>query len=224
MNVITTTSGSASGPFARRPTRYRTPAFAADHHAGMIWGKVLRSRIRTPASNRSTLEGGGAARREGVVTSRDIVDFPIDKSSCSASGHALDVRNVMARRRRCSPAPGRGRRGHVRGDRGKGCELIEVEYEVLPWSVEIEDALLPRADPARLHEVRGQRPTSAQDRVKKGDIAEGFAAAEIVIERSFATRRCIRAISSRMPASSASAPTTRPRSGARARASSWCAP
>jgi len=68
--------------------------------------------------------------------------------------------------------------------------LIEVTYEVLPWSVEIDDAIQARrADPARLHEVEG-KPSNIGGRieVKKGDIAQGFRAAEIVIERSFATR------------------------------------
>src|SRR6202048_1678447 len=64
----------------------------------------------------------------------------------------------------------------------QACELIEVDYEVLPWTIEIEDAILP--DAPVLHEFMKfeGKPSNIAGRieVKKGDIAQGFAEAEIV--------------------------------------------
>ena len=61
---------------------------------------------------------------------------------------------------------------------------------MLPWSIEIDDALKP--DAPILHDfVKFEgKPSNIAGKleVKKGDIAKGFAEAEIVIERSFATR------------------------------------
>jgi CO/xanthine dehydrogenase Mo-binding subunit len=72
----------------------------------------------------------------------------------------------------------------------KACELIEVDYEVLPWSVEIDDAIKP--DAPILHDFMTfeGKPSNIGGRieVKKGDIAQGFKEADVVIERSFTTR------------------------------------
>ena len=135
-------------------------------------------------------------------------------------------RNVMAREKALFPGhPVAAVAATTEAIAAKACELIEVEYEVLPWSIEIDDAIKP--DAPILHDFLKfeGKPSNIAGKleVKKGDIEQGFKEAEVVVERTFTTRRCIRAISSRTPASSASRPTTRPRSGARARASSWCA-
>jgi len=65
-----------------------------------------------------------------------------------------------------------------------------VDYEVLPWSIEIDDAI--KADAPILHEFSmfEGKPSNIAGKIehKKGDIAEGFAKAEVVIERTFATR------------------------------------
>ena len=72
----------------------------------------------------------------------------------------------------------------------EACKLIEVDYEVLPWSIEIDDAIKP--DAAILHEFNkfDGKPSNIAGRLehKKGDIAEGFKKADIVIERTFTTR------------------------------------
>src|SRR5882757_5344857 len=72
----------------------------------------------------------------------------------------------------------------------KACELIEIDYEVLPWSIEIEDAILP--DAPVLHDFMKfeGKPSNIAGRleVKKGDIEQGFKEADIVIERTFTTR------------------------------------
>src|SRR5207342_489527 len=72
----------------------------------------------------------------------------------------------------------------------QACELIEVDYEVLPWSIEIEDAIKP--DAPILHDFMKfeGKPSNIGGRleVKKGDVAEGFKQAEVVVERTFTTR------------------------------------
>ena len=59
----------------------------------------------------------------------------------------------------------------------RACALIEVDYEVLPWSIEIDDALKP--DAPILHEFNAfegkQSNIAGKQEVKKGDIAAGFA-------------------------------------------------
>ena len=77
--------------------------------------------------------------------------------------------------------------------------LIEVEYEVLPPVIDVRDAMLENA-PVLHDELRTavrargvpaspNRPTNIamHMRVEKGDIAAGFAAADVVIEREFTT-------------------------------------
>src|SRR5262245_66312545 len=75
----------------------------------------------------------------------------------------------------------------------EACKLIEVDYEVLPWSIEIEDAIKP--DAPVLHEFNKfeGKPSNIAGRLehKKGDIDEGFKQADGVIERPF-TKRHVR--------------------------------
>src|SRR5712672_2800707 len=169
-------------------------AFAADTTMpGMIWGKVLRSphphaRIKSIDTSKAEALPGVKA----VVTARDVVDFPIDKSvMLGIQDMRWMCRNVMAREKALFPGhPVAAVAATTEAIAARACELIEVTYEVLPWSVEIEDALLP--DAPILHEFMkfDGKPSNTAGRieVKKGDIAQGFAAAEIVIERTFSTR------------------------------------
>src|SRR6266571_4729345 len=169
-------------------------AFAADTTMpGMIWGKVKRSphpHARITAIDTSKAEALPGVK--AVVTSRDIVDFPIDKSvMLGIQDMRWMCRNVMAREKALFPGhPVAAVAATTEAIAARACELIEVTYEVLPWSVEIEDAIKP--DAPILHDFMKfeGKPSNIGGRieVKKGDIAQGFAAAEIVIERSFATR------------------------------------
>ena len=72
----------------------------------------------------------------------------------------------------------------------EACKLIEVDYEVLPFAIEIDDALKPEA--AILHEFNkfAGRPSNIGGKLehKKGDIADGFGKADVIIERTFTTR------------------------------------
>jgi xanthine dehydrogenase YagR molybdenum-binding subunit len=64
-------------------------------------------------------------------------------------------------------------------------ELIEVEYELLPFVLDPEEALRPNAP--KLHpdgNLLGGQPEVYQ----RGDLAQGFAQADVVIERTFRTQ------------------------------------
>src|SRR5690606_37379672 len=66
---------------------------------------------------------------------------------------------------------------------------IDVTYEVLPWAIDIDDALKP--DAPILHDsiTFDGKPSNISGRLehKLGDIEAGFAEADVVIERSFRT-------------------------------------
>src|ERR1700730_17280438 len=169
-------------------------AFAADTTMpGMIWGKVKRSphphaRIKSIDTSKAEALPGVKA----VVTARDIVDFPVDKSvMLGIQDMRWMCRNVMAREKALFPGhPVAAVAATSEAIAAKACELIDVDYEVLPWTIEIDDAL--KADAPILHEFNTfeGKPSNIAGKleVKKGDIEQGFKEAEIVIERTFTTR------------------------------------
>ena len=170
-------------------------AFAADTTMpGMIWGKVLRSphphaRIRSIDTSKAEKLPGVKA----VVTSRDVVDFPLEKGAVMLGIQDMRwmCRNVMARDKALFPGhPVAAVAATTEAIAAEACKLIEVDYEVLPWAIEIDDAIKDGAP--ILHEWNKfeGKPSNIMGKLesKKGDIAEGFAKAEIVIERSFTTR------------------------------------
>jgi CO/xanthine dehydrogenase Mo-binding subunit len=169
-------------------------AYAADTNMpGMIWGKVLRSphpHARIKSINTAKAEALPGVK--AVVTSKDIVDFPLDKSvMLGIQDMRWMCRNVMAREKALFPGhPVAAVAATTEAIAAKACELIEVDYEVLPWSIEIDDAIKDGAP--LLHDFNKfeGKPSNIAGKLelKKGDIAEGFAAAEVVIERSFSTR------------------------------------
>ena len=170
-------------------------AFAADTTMpGMIWGKVLRSphphaRIRSINTAKAEALPGVKA----VVTARDVVDFTIEKGAVMLGIQDMRwmCRNVMARDKALFPGhPIAAVAATTEAIAAEACKLIEVDYEVLPWAIEIDDAVRDNAPILHeWHKVDG-KPSNVMSRieVKKGDIAQGFKDAEIVIERSFTTR------------------------------------
>src|SRR3977135_1070461 len=163
-------------------------AFAADTNMpGMIWGKVKRSphphaRIKSIDTSKAEALPGVKA----VVTARDIVDFPVDKSvMLGIQDMRWMCRNVRAREKAVFPGPPVAAVAATsEAIAAKACELIEVDYEVLPWAIEIDDAI--KTDAPILHEYLKfeGKPSNIAGRieVKKGDIAEGFAQAGVGAE------------------------------------------
>lgn len=169
-------------------------AFAADTNApGMIWGKVLRSphphaRILSIDTSKAEAHPGVKA----VVTAKDIVDFPLDTPvALGIQDMRWMCRNIMAREKALFHGhPIAAVAATTEAIAAEACKLIEVDYEVLPWVIEIEDAIKP--DAPILHdfiEFEGKPSNIAGTLENKvGDIDEGFAQADVVIERNFTTR------------------------------------
>jgi CO/xanthine dehydrogenase Mo-binding subunit len=175
-------------------------AFGADFALpGMIWGQVVRSphahaRIRAiDASAALALPGVRA-----VVTAADLPDLP---SEVSAGGESpINFRyvslNVLARDKVLYE-------GHAVAAvaanspaiAAEAAALVKVEYEVLPHVLDVLDAM--REDAPVLHEdlftngvePRPAKPSNVAARTgfTLGDTAKGFAEAEVVIEREYAT-------------------------------------
>ncbi len=164
--------------------------FGADMTApGMLIGQVLRSphahaRIRSiDASQAEALPGVKA-----VVTSADFAD--------RTDEHRDVLVNVMAREKALYD-------GHAvaavaatsAAVARKALSLIKVDYEVLPHVLDVEAAMRP--DAPLLHETiftagvepRPTRPSNVAARYQlgHGDVQAGFAAADVVVERSFKT-------------------------------------
>src|SRR5689334_16354687 len=169
--------------------------FAADTTMpGQIWGKVLRS--PHPHARIKSIDTSKAEKLPGVkavVTAQDIVDFPIANGAVMLGIQDMRwmCRNVMARDKALFPGhPVAAVAATTEAIAAEACKLIEVDYEVLPFAIEIDDALKDGAP--ILHEWNkfDGKPSNiaGKQEVKKGDIAAGFAQAEIIVERSFATR------------------------------------
>jgi len=169
-------------------------AFAADTNMpGMIWGSVLRSphahaRIKSIDTSKAEAHPGVKA----VVTAADIVDFPVDTPfPLGIQDMRWMCRNVMAREKALFHGhPVAAVAATSEAIAAEACKLIEVDYEVLPHAIEIDDALAP--DAPILHdfiEFEG-KPSNIAGTLEhtKGDIEAGFAEADVIIERDFTTR------------------------------------
>src|SRR3954468_21445799 len=162
------------------------PAFAAGTTMpGMIWGKVKRSphphaRIKSIDTSKAEALAGVKA----VVTARDVVDFPVDTSvMLGIQDMRWMCRNVMAREKALFPGhPVAAVAATTEAIAAQACALIDVDYEVLPVAIEIDYALKP--DAPILHEFNTfeGKPSNiaGKQEVNKGDIAAGFAKAEVI--------------------------------------------
>ena len=160
---------------------------------GMIWARILRS--PHPHANIRSINTAKAAALPGVkavITAADLVEFPLDKPvMLGIQDMRWMSRNILAREKvlfHGHPVAAVAAISEEIAD--AACRLIEVEYEVLPHAIEIEDAIAPGAP--ILHDFirhEGASSNIASTMVNKlGDIEVGFAAADIIIERSFTTR------------------------------------
>src|SRR5689334_420637 len=125
-------------------------AFGADMTMpGMLWGKVLRSphahaRIKSIDTSKAAALPGVKA----VVTSADFPEIKSEEAfvgegpmnfrdlsyNCMARGKVLYDGHAVAAVAATSPAIAE-----------EAVELIEVEYEVLPHVIDVEDAMKPNA-------------------------------------------------------------------------------
>ena len=174
--------------------------FGADYHLpGMLYGMVLRSphahaRIRSIDTSRAEALSGVKA----VMTGADLPDHPF--AYVGPDRLAVNfwhvTRNIMSREKVLYE-------GHavaavaaisaVIANRALG--LIDVDYEVLPHVIDVEEAMAEDA-PLLFEDMitRGvdpapERPSNVSKRVgfEIGDLDAGFAEAEEVVERHYRT-------------------------------------
>ncbi len=175
--------------------------FGADVHLpNMLVGKVLRSphahaRIRS-------IDASAALALPGVKTVITRDDFNDLSSEFVPAGEMLVnyrdvVRNVMAREKALFEGhPVAAVAAVSEKVAREALALIDVDYEVLPHVLDVVDAMAP--DAPLLHEdmiTAGVEPAPTKPsniakvvEFKLGDVAEGFAEADIVIEREFSTQ------------------------------------
>ena len=168
--------------------------YAADNTMpGMIWGSVLRA-PHAHANIRSinTAKALALPGVKAVVTAQDIVSFPLDKSvMLGIQDMRWMCRNIMAREKVLFHSQPVAAVAAISEEiAAEACKLIEVDYEVLPHVIEIDDAI--KADAPILHDFvkhEGKPSNIAGTMVAKtGDVVKGFAEADLVIERSFDTK------------------------------------
>ncbi len=168
--------------------------YSADNSMpGMIWAKLLRS-PHAHANIRAinTAKAAALPGVKAVVTAQDLVNFPLDKPvMLGIQDMRWMCRNVLAREKALFHGHPVAAVAAISEEiAAEACRLIEVDYEVLPHVIEIEDAIKP--DAPILHDFlrHEDKPSNiAATMVNKlGDIEAGFASADVVIERSFKTR------------------------------------
>lgn len=169
-------------------------AYAADAAMpGMIWGKVLRSpHPHAVIKSIDTSKAEALAGVKAVATAADFVDFPVDTPvPLGIQDMRWMSRNMLAKEKALFHGhPIAAVAATSEEIAAEACALIEVDYEVLPFAIEIDDALAP--DAPVLHDFvqfEGQPSNIAGTLEHKlGDPDAGFAEADVVVERSFTTR------------------------------------
>jgi CO/xanthine dehydrogenase Mo-binding subunit len=167
---------------------------------GMLWGKVLRSphahaRIRSIDTEKAEALPGVKA----VITSKDLPEqkFEYLGPERVAVNFWHMTRNVLAREKALYE-------GHAiaavaatsKAIAEEALKLIEVDYEVLPHVIDVDEAMQPDA-PLLFEDMitRGidpppTRPSNVSKRTeyKLGEVEKGFASADHVVEASFKTK------------------------------------
>src|SRR5579862_2437739 len=167
---------------------------------GMLWGKVKRSphahaRIKSIKIDKALALPGVKA----VVTADDFPAIPSEEAfvgegpmnfrdlsyNCMAHGKVLYDGHAVAAVAATSPMIAE-----------EAVDLIDVQYEVLPYVIDVEDAMKPGAPV--LHddlftqgvEPKPTAPSNIAKRITftKGNVATGWAEAEVTIERRYTTQ------------------------------------
>ena len=165
----------------------------------MLWGKVLRS--PHPHAKIKSIDLERAAKVPGVksvMSGADLVDFPLDTPVMVGPADMRYVsRNVMARDKvlYAGHAVAAVAATSVEIAR-EALALIEVDYEVLPHVIDVEEAMKPEAPV--LHGFLytagvDPKPETASNVASHldfeiGDVDAGFRAADVIVERSYTTK------------------------------------
>ncbi len=167
---------------------------------GMLWGKVKRSphahaRILSINAEKAkalpgvkaviTWEDFPAIASEEAFVGEGPMNFRDLSRNCMARERALYDGHAVAAVAAISPAIAE-----------QACELIEVDYHVLPHVIDVEEAMKP--DAPLLHDdlftqgvdPKPTHPSNIAKRVAftKGDAEAGFREADVTIERRYTTK------------------------------------
>ena len=175
-------------------------AFGADHSLpGMLWGKVLRS--PHPHAIIKSINLGKAASLPGVkavMSGDDLPIIPLDNPLMVGPADMRYVsRNIMARDKVLyaghSVAAVAATSSRIAQE---ALALIEVDYEILPHVIDVEEAMRP--DAPVLHDFlftggvtpKPETPSNIANHLefKIGNLDAGFAAADVTVERTFRTK------------------------------------
>ncbi|HSQ05850.1 MAG TPA: xanthine dehydrogenase family protein molybdopterin-binding subunit [Burkholderiales bacterium] len=165
---------------------------------GMLWGKILRSphahaRIRS-------IDTSQAAALPGVKAVMTAADLPEQKFEYVGPERVAVnfwhvTRNIMAREKVLYEGhPVAAVAALSKAIAEEALRLIQVDYEVLPHVIEVEEAMAPEA-PLLFEDMvtRGVEPPPKPSNISKridlklGDVESGFAAADHVVQMSFKT-------------------------------------
>ncbi|MBF6561020.1 MAG: xanthine dehydrogenase family protein molybdopterin-binding subunit [Candidatus Binataceae bacterium] len=172
--------------------------YGADYtFPGMLFGKVLRSpHAHALIKSINTEKARALPGVKAIVTSADLPKLA-DKME-AAGEQAINLNhlsmNILARGKVLydghAVAAVAATSGHIADE---ALRLIEVEYEVLPPVMLVDDAMKPGA-PILLDSLRNkedgpdqQTNVAAHMQFKRGDVNEGFKQADYIIEREFKT-------------------------------------
>ena len=174
--------------------------YGADYHLpGMLYGKVLRSphahaRIRSIDTSRAEALAGVKA----VITGEDLPDHPFEYVGPDrlAVNFWHVTRNVFAREKALYEGHAIAAVAAISASiANRALALIEVDYEVLPHVIDVEEAMADGA-PLLFEDMitRGvdpapKRPSNVAKQVgfEIGDLDAGFAEADEIIEKHFRT-------------------------------------
>jgi CO/xanthine dehydrogenase Mo-binding subunit len=175
--------------------------FGADIHVpNMLIGKVLRSpHAHAHIKSIDTSKARALPGVKAVITSADLGDLP---SEFIPAGEMMInyrdmTRNVMAREKVLYEGHALAAVAAVsEAVAAEALKLIAVEYEVLPHVLDVVQAM--EAGAPLLHdnmytigvEPKPAQPSNVAKRVEfaLGDVAAGFAKADVVVEREFTTK------------------------------------
>ena len=164
--------------------------FGADAYLpGMLYGKILRSpHAHAIIKSIDTSKAEALPGVKAVITSADFPEIP------QGTGWGDMSRTTIAREKALfdgHPVAAVAATSEQLAKRA--CKLIEVEYEVLPHVIDVEDAMAEGAP--ILHDymrTKGDEsapdvPTNVCEKMvsKLGDVAVGFEAADCVVEHEF---------------------------------------
>ena len=167
--------------------------YAADFTMpGMVWGKVLRSPHAHALIKK--VDTSKAAKLEGVLAVMTGADLPLLPLDVPLPTGPNDIRWIsrgcMAQEKILySGQPVAAVAAISNSVAEAALKLIEVEYDVLPHVIDVDEAMAPGApvlhDWLKTDGVDGPTNISNIMTVKTGDVAKGFAEADLVIERDF---------------------------------------